>query len=157
MKRGKVQVITILCQFQRQSKVILFYTYTLFRLFSIISYCSCSVTNLCPTLCNCMKWSLLGSSVHGIFTSRNTGVGCHSLLQGISPTQVSNLRLLSLLRWQADSLLPVLPGKSHYRLLQDIKYCSLCYTVNPCSLLYICSSVSVNPIFLIYPPPFPFW
>ena len=32
---------------------------------------------------------------------RNTGVGCHFLLQGIFPTQGLNLCLL---RWQADSL-----------------------------------------------------
>ena len=31
---------------------------------------------------------------------KNTGVGCHSLLQGILPTQGSNLGLL---QWQADS------------------------------------------------------
>ena len=31
--------------------------------------------------------------------------GCHFLLQGIFPTQRSNLHLLHLLRWQADSLL----------------------------------------------------
>ena len=34
---------------------------------------------------------------------KNTGVGCHALLQGIFPTQGSNLHLLSLLHWQADS------------------------------------------------------
>ena len=47
---------------------------------------------------------------------KNTGGGCHFLLQGILPTQASNPRLLHLLYWQADSLPPVLPGKS------------LCYT-----------------------------
>ena len=31
-----------------------------------------------------------GSSVHGIFPSKNTGMGCHFLLQGIFPTQGSN-------------------------------------------------------------------
>ena len=30
----------------------------------------------------------------------NTGVGCHALLQGIFPTQGSNLSLLCLLNWQ---------------------------------------------------------
>ena len=30
----------------------------------------CSVTKLCPTLCNPMECSLLGSSVHGIFQAR---------------------------------------------------------------------------------------
>ena len=35
------------------------------------------------------------------FPGKNTGVGCHSLLQGIFPTQGSNLRLL---QWRADPL-----------------------------------------------------
>ena len=34
---------------------------------------------------------------------KNTGVGCHGLLQGIFPTQGSNPCLLRLLHWQADS------------------------------------------------------
>ena len=35
---------------------------------------------------------------------KNTGVGCHFLLQGIFLTQGSNLCLLHLLHWQGDSL-----------------------------------------------------
>ena len=48
-----------------------------------------------------MDCSPPGSSVSGISPGRNTGVGCHFLLQGIFPTQESNLSLLSLLycRW----------------------------------------------------------
>ena len=38
------------------------------------------------------------------FLGKNTGVGCHLLLQGIFPTQGSNPRLLHLLYWQGDSL-----------------------------------------------------
>ena len=38
------------------------------------------------------------------FPGKNTGVGCHFLLQRIFPTQGSNLLLLRLLHWQADSL-----------------------------------------------------
>ena len=34
-----------------------------------------------------------GSSVHGDSPGKNTGVGCHFLLQGIFPTQGSNLSL----------------------------------------------------------------
>ena len=37
-----------------------------------------------------MGSSLLGSSVHGDSPGKNTGVGCHVLLQGIFPTQGSN-------------------------------------------------------------------
>ena len=63
-----------------------------------------SVAHSCPTLCDPMDCSLLGSSVHGIFPGKNTRVGCHFLLQGIFLTEGSNPRLLSLLHWQADSL-----------------------------------------------------
>ena len=45
-----------------------------------------------------MDCSLPGSSVHGNSPGRNTGVGCHALLQGIFPTQVSNTGLLHC-RW----------------------------------------------------------
>ena len=42
-----------------------------------------------------------GSPVHGDFPGKNTGVGCHFLLQGISMTHGSNPQLL---HCQADSL-----------------------------------------------------
>ena len=38
------------------------------------------------------------------FPGKNTGVGCHFLLQGIFLTQGSNQLLLCLLYWQVDSL-----------------------------------------------------
>ena len=57
----------------------------------------------CTILCNpwSQGYSLPGSSVHRI----------HALLQGIFPTQGSNLRLLYLLHWQAGSLPCAAPGK----------------------------------------------
>ena len=45
-----------------------------------------------------------GSSVHGDSPGKNPGVGCLALLQGIFPTQESNLHLLHILHWQAGSL-----------------------------------------------------
>ena len=42
---------------------------------------------------------------------KNTGVGCHTLLQGIFPTQGSNLCLLHLVHWQAGFLPLAPPGK----------------------------------------------
>ena len=52
--------------------------------------CVCLATQLCPTLCDPMNGSLSGSSVHGDSLGKNTGVGCHALLQGIFPTQGLN-------------------------------------------------------------------
>ena len=51
------------------------------------------VTRSCPTLCDPMDCSPPGSSVHGDSPGKNTRVGCHALLQGIFPTQGSNLLL----------------------------------------------------------------
>ena len=42
---------------------------------------------------------------------KSTRVGCHFLLQGIFPTQESNLWVLHLLHWQADSFPTEPPGK----------------------------------------------
>jgi len=60
-----------------------------------------------------MDCSPPGSSVHGIleWVGKDTGVGCHALLQGIFPTQGLNLLLLHLQHWQAGSLPLVPPGK----------------------------------------------
>ena len=51
-------------------------------------------TQSCPTLCNPMDCILPDSSVQGDSTDKNSGVGCHGLLQGIFPTQGSNPSLL---------------------------------------------------------------
>ena len=56
--------------------------------------CFCLVTQSCPTLCNPMDCNPPGSCVHGDSPGKNTGVGCHSLLQEILPIQGSNLDLL---------------------------------------------------------------
>ena len=45
------------------------------------------VNQSCLTLCDPMDCSPSCSSVHGDFPSKNTGVGCHFLLQGIFMTQ----------------------------------------------------------------------
>ena len=62
------------------------------------------ITQSCLTLCNPMDCSLPHSSCPG----KNTGVGCHALLQGIFPTQGLNSGLPTL---QADSLPAEPPGK----------------------------------------------
>ena len=50
----------------------------------------CLVPHSCLTLCDRMNCSLPGPSVRGDSPGKNTGVGCHALLQGIFPTQGSN-------------------------------------------------------------------
>ena len=60
---------------------------------------ACLVVQLCLTPCDPLDCSPPGSSVRGIFSGKNTGMGCHFLLllQGIFPTQELNLSLLCLL------------------------------------------------------------
>ena len=58
------------------------------------TYVLCLVTQSCLTLWDLMDCSLPGSSVHGDSPGKNTGVGCHALLQGIFPTQGWNPGLL---------------------------------------------------------------
>ena len=48
-----------------------------------------SVAQSCLTLCNPMDCSLPGSFCPWNFLGRNTGAGCHFLLQGILPTHIS--------------------------------------------------------------------
>ena len=47
----------------------------------------------CLTVCDPMDCSPLVSSVHEDSLGKNTGVGCHALLQGIFPTQASSQHL----------------------------------------------------------------
>ena len=70
-----------------------------------------------------ISWSVMADSLwpHGLLPARllcpwdapgkSTGVGSHSLLQGIFLTQGSNLGLLRLLHCQMDPLPLALPGK----------------------------------------------
>ena len=71
---------------------------------------TCSVTQSCLTLCNPTDSSPPGSSYPWNFPGKNTGMGCHFLLQGIFPSQESNPYLLRLLYRQADSL-PLAPSE----------------------------------------------
>ena len=89
---------------------------TLRRAVFLFSFCVCVsvlTAQLWPTVCDPMDYSPPGSSVLGDSLGRNTGVGCHSLLQEIFPTKGSNL------------------GLSHGR---QILYC-LCYEGSPCFIL----------------------
>ena len=63
-----------------------------------------------------MDCSLPSSTIDADSPGKNTGVGCHALLQGIFRTQGSNPRLSYLLRWHVGSL-PLEPSNLRASLL----------------------------------------
>ena len=78
------------------------------------------------TLCDSVNCSLPGFSVHGDSPGKNTGVGCHALLQGIFPTQELNPGL-SHCRWilyhlnQQESPSNITAGHNNYPLCKEIQ------------------------------------
>ena len=50
----------------------------------------CALSHSCVQLCDAIDCGPPGSSVRELFPSKNTGVGCHFLLQRIFPVQGSN-------------------------------------------------------------------
>ena len=50
----------------------------------------CLIIQSCPTVCDPVACGPQGFSIHGDSPGKNTGVGCHALLQGIFPTQGLN-------------------------------------------------------------------
>ena len=95
---------------------------------------------LCLPFCDPMDCSLPGFSVHGGSPGKNTGMGCHALLQGIFPTQGSNPCLLHLLHRQAGSLPLAPPGKpGHVR----VCVCALrvCVCAQLLSHVWLCATL----------------
>ena len=95
------------------------FSYRRFRVYLYLTrFCVC----VCVCVCVCAR-SVLSNFLqpHELypprlfcpwdFPDKNTGMGCHFLLQGIFLIQGSNLRLLCLLHWREDSLLIIPPGK----------------------------------------------
>ena len=76
------------------------------------------VAQSCLVLCDTMGYSPPVSSVHGDSPGKNTGVGCHSVLQGNSSTQGLNWGLLHCrqipyhLSHQGRGSSGIVPGKS---------------------------------------------
>ena len=77
----------------------------------------CCVTQSSLTLCDPVDGSPPDFSVHGDSPGRNTGVGCHGLLQEISPIQGSNPGLLHFKR-----ILYYLSHQRSPRILQWVAY-----------------------------------
>ena len=96
----------MLCWFQAYSKVKSLCIYVCVYVYAAL----CLVAQSCLTLCNPMDCSLPGSSVHGDSPGKNTGIGCHALLQGIFPQGRGTEPTSPTLQW---ILLPSKPqGKS---------------------------------------------
>ena len=102
-----------------------------------VSYSSLALLNMRPIhVCSVMSYSLrhYGLSLIRLlclldFPGKNTGMGCHFLLQGIFLTQGSNPCPLCLLHW-ADSLsLSNLGSNMHTTSFQNPLFCSLIYLV----------------------------
>ena len=71
----------------------------------------CLAVQSCPILCDPTDYSPPGSSVHGDFPGKNTGVGYQALLHRIFPT-LSVVLSLSI-SWKPEQLphiVPLLPG-----------------------------------------------
>ena len=68
----------------------------------------CLIAQSCQSLCDPMDCSLLGSSVHGDFPGKNTGVGSPSLPPGDLPNPETEPRSPAL---QVESSPSELPGK----------------------------------------------
>ena len=103
--------------------------------------CACvlsrfSCVRLCVNIWNVALQAPLSDSL-----GKNTGVGCHVLLQGVFPTQGSNSCLLCLLHWQAGSLPLALPGKlPNSSLVKGRKWYLLSWVYNKASWVFkICS------------------
>ena len=67
------------------------------------------------------------------FPSKNTRMGFHFLLQGIFPTQGSNLLLLCLLYWQVDSLPLAPPGNWKSKTINLFGWVASTQCPRPCS------------------------
>ena len=83
--------------------------------------CCAQLLQLCLTLCDPMDCSLPGSSIHRILQARS-GMGCYALLQGIFPTQGSNLCLLCLLHGRQI----LYPDAPQILILANITGASIC-------------------------------
>ena len=92
---------------------------------------------------NRMDCSPPGSSVHGILLGKNTGVGCHFLLQGIFLTQGSNPGLLHCRQ--------ILYHLSHLRIEEDvfmIRHSGILCTAVPDNVLHFQLKVEAHRVTL---------
>ena len=88
---------------------------------------ACVLSCFSPTWLFATPWTVAQSGLlcPWDFPGKNTGVGCHFLLQGIFPTQRSNPHLFCLLRWQENSLPLAPPGKPYPKHCHKQKHASV--------------------------------
>ena len=110
-------------------------------------------------LCCVHVHSVMSSSLrcHGLpttllypwdFSCKNTGVGCHFLLQGIFPTQGSYPLLLHLLHWQVGSLAAEPLGKPPLRAYASMFMCMYTHIV---TRVFICIYTCIQIIHTLIP------
>ena len=68
-----------------------------------VCVCVCSFAQLCPSLCYSIDYSLPGVTCPRGRPGKNTGVGCHFILQGIFLPQGQSPCFLNVLYWHVDS------------------------------------------------------
>ena len=105
-------------------------------IYEILDFVPAKLLQLCLTLWDPMDSSSPASSIHRHSPGKNTGVGCHDLLQGILPTQRSSPLLLHVLHWLGDSLPLAPPGSSvHFScsvISDSLRHHGLQHTRPPC-------------------------
>ena len=105
-KRYLLTVYTAMSQPGSKNKIII-------PVSNIYICCAVLSRSSCLTLCNPMDCSPPGFSVHGDSPDKNTGMGCHALLQRIFPTQELNWGLLHCKWILLPAELPRKPRHTH--------------------------------------------
>ena len=101
------------------------------------------VSRLCPTLCDPMDWLATRFFCPWNSPGKNTGVGCHSLLQGIFPTRGLNPHLLRC-RQILYHLSHQGSSKTKILLCYHCPYLLFCCSDLPDFLLYIQKKEEIN-------------
>ena len=79
------------------------------------SMCACMISCFSRVQLSATPWTVAHQAALSMgLSGKNTGGGCHALLQGIFPTQGLNPSLLCLLHWQASTLPLAPPGRSYH-------------------------------------------
>ena len=108
----------------------------------------CMHAQSCPTLCYPIYYNLSRILCPWNFLSKNTGVGCYFLHQGIFPNKGSKLHLWHLLHWQVDSLPLVPTEKTICYYMCNLLYHAYCYIHN---MLYMDISVQFSSVAQSFP------